>query len=64
MSVYFGLSDMSWEALAELRKKLEKVVATGGVKKIKELARTKRRSSNQVIELLASVYGTPDAGNA
>jgi hypothetical protein len=64
MPVYFGLSDMSWEALAELRKKLEKVVATGGVKKIRELARTKRRSSNQVIELLASVYGTPDAGNA
>lgn len=64
MPVYFSLSDMSWEALGELRKKLLRLVETKGKAGIKQLAKQKRRSSNQVIELLASVYGTPDAGNA
>jgi hypothetical protein len=60
---YVDLVSLSWEDLAEVRRELCRVFEQGGKKAIRQITNRKRRDSRRVMRLLASVYGTPDAGN-
>jgi hypothetical protein len=61
---YWDLVDLTWEKLGEIRRTLRKLIHSEGTGAFRRLVKSKRRSSRRVIRLLASVYGTPDAGNA
>ena len=65
---HHGFSDLSFEALAELRMTLLEILKEEGIEGIKRLARKlkkeRRDRPKSVLKLKKSVYGIPDAGQA
>ena len=65
---HHGFSDLSFEALAELRMTLLEILKEEGIEGIKRLARKlkkeRRDRPKRVLKLNKSIYGIPDAGQA
>ncbi len=65
---HHGFSDLSFEALGELRMILSQKVKEEGVESLKKMARDlkkeRRDRPKKVLKLKKSIYGIPDAGQA
>ncbi len=63
---HHGFSNLSYEALAELRMTLLEILKEEGIEGIKRLARKLKRERRDrpksVLQLKKSIYGIPDAG--